>query len=126
MLPSRIILVEDNPALRDALTDHLQDHGFRVQGVSSGLELDQALREETAQALILDVKLPGEDGIAIAKRMRKAFPTIGIMLVSASVQSCDRGNLLGGADLQLAKPFSPENLTQAVHHLCALVASRER
>jgi two-component system OmpR family response regulator len=122
--PTQIIIVEDNEAVRDAMAEHLMDEGYAVRGVADGATLDQALRLDMADALILDIHLPIEDGYAISKRIRASFPAIGILILSARVQTRETASLGQAADMQLAKPITPQALSEAIRQLCDLAARR--
>ena len=118
-----VIVVEDNQMVLEALVDHLQSEGFRVRGVETGQALDAALAVRLADALVLDLNLPFADGISIAKRIRRALPGIGILILSARVQPRDRvDGYESGADVYLPKPVSPQELTLALRTLCSRVA----
>jgi len=121
---AHIIIVEDNDAVREAMAEHLTDEGYAVRGVADGTALDQALHHAMAEVLILDINLPIEDGYAIAKRIRASFPAIGILILSARVQTRDTASLGHAADMQLAKPIAPQALSEAVRQLCHLAARR--
>jgi DNA-binding response OmpR family regulator len=122
--PAHVIIVEDNEALREAMAEHLMDEGYLVRAVADGAALDQALHEAMADVLILDINLPIEDGYTISKRIRASFPTIGIMILSARVQTRDTQSQGQAADMQLAKPLAPQVLSEAIRHLCQIAASR--
>ena len=124
MPPAHVIIVEDNEALREAMAEHLMDEGYLVRAVADGATLDQALHEAMADVLILDINLPIEDGYTISKRIRASFPAIGIMILSARVQTRDTQSQGRAADMQLAKPLAPQVLSEAIRHLCQLAASR--
>ncbi|MEI7514582.1 MAG: response regulator transcription factor [Betaproteobacteria bacterium] len=120
-----VIVVEDNLGVLEALVDHLQSEGFSVRGVETGQALDAALAQRPADALVLDLNLPFEDGISIAKRVRQSLPGIGILILSARVQPRDRADgYASGADVYLPKPASPHELTQALRTLCSRGAGR--
>ena len=124
MPPAHVIIVEDNEALREAMAEHLMDEGYLVRAVADGATLDQALHEAMADVLILDINLPIEDGYTISKRIRASFPAIGIMILSARVQTRDTQSQGRAADMQLAKPLAPQVLSEAIRHLCQLAANR--
>lgn len=111
----RVALVEDDPLLRKEIHYHLKQHGFSVFAVSNGRSLDDLLITEPIDALVLDLSLPGEDGISIARRIRRSIPSIGIIMLTARAAIPDR--LKGydaGADIYLSKPVAPEELTAAL------------
>ena len=117
--PYSIIIVEDNAAVREALTDHLASEGFEVRGVDDGDALTLALALRPADALVLDLNLPFEDGISISKRVRQAYPGIGILILSGRVLPRDRvEGYTSGADVYLTKPASPDELTAVIRNLC--------
>jgi len=79
----RIALVEDDPLLRKEIHYHLKQQGFIVYALDSGLSLDQLLLTEPIDALVLDLNLPGEDGLSIARRMRIGIPSVVIIMLTA-------------------------------------------
>jgi len=117
--PYSIIVVEDNVAVREALVEHLGSEGFEVRGVDDGESLTTALALRPADALVLDLNLPFEDGISIATRVRRACPGIGILILSGRVLPRDRAEgYTSGADVYLTKPASPDELTAVLRNLC--------
>lgn len=114
-----VILVEDNMALREALEHHLRDAGFSTRGVGDGQELNQELAISMPDVIVLDLNLPEEDGLSICKRVRQAFPAIGIVMLTARVRSIDRHEGYdSGADVYLTKPVNPSELTTVLQTLC--------
>jgi len=119
-----IIIVDDNPAIREALAEYLLDTGYTVRTAGDGPALDLLLQARPADALILDVNLPGENGYAIASRVQEALPWIGILILSAQLKSVPSQTHASIADLQLAKPLEPQALVQALGEVCALAQAR--
>ena len=119
-----IIIVEDNLAIREALSEYLLDDGFVVRTAGDGATLDLLLQARPADALILDLNLPHENGYAIAKRVRQSLPAIGILILSARLNAGPSDPQASVADLQLAKPTEPQALAQAVRAVCALALAR--
>jgi DNA-binding response OmpR family regulator len=120
-----LILVEDNERLREELENYLTNEGFDVRGVDSGEALNQALLERRADVLILDLNMAVEDGISIAKRMRISSPEVGIVMLTARVQSIDKQNgYQSGADVYMTKPARPAELVAALRNLLARLAPR--
>ena len=118
-----VILVEDNIALREALAHHLTDVGFSTRGVCDGQELNQALAISMPDVIVLDLNLPEEDGLSICKRVRQAFPTIGIVMLTARVRSIDRHEGYdSGADVYLTKPVNPAEITTVLQTLCRRIS----
>lgn len=113
-----LILVEDNERLREELQHALEEYGFDIRGVDGGEALDEALQQRRADILVLDLNLGGEDGLSITKRMRIAFPNIGIVMLTARVQSIDKQEgYESGADVYMTKPARPAELSAAINNL---------
>lgn len=107
---TKVLVVDDDPALRDLLGRYLREQGFDVGLVGDAHAMDRYLREQTPELIVLDLMLPGEDGLSIAKRLRnEAGPPI--IMLSARGEDIDRiVGLEVGADDYLAKPFNPREL----------------
>ena len=113
-----IIVVEDHDELREVTVEALGAMGHSVRGVDCAEALDEALAESSADLLVLDLNLPGEDGISIARRIRKAQPHTGIVMVTARDAAKDMlSGYDNGADIYLTKPTSPEALGAAIRAL---------
>lgn len=107
---ARILVVDDDPALRTLLTDYLAASGFVVDTAGDGVEMHQQLVAATPDAIVLDLMMPGEDGLSLARGLRKTSD-IPILMLSARGEEIDRVvGLEVGADDYLAKPFSPREL----------------
>lgn len=104
-----LLVVDDDPELRELTATYLGQQGFTVHTVGDGREMDEALQTLTPDLLVLDLMLPGEDGLSIAKRL-KADRDLPIVILSAQGEDIDRiVGLEVGADDYLAKPFNPGN-----------------
>lgn len=113
--PPRIIIVDDDPELRALLQRFLTEHGHDVRAVASGAELDRTLARAPADLVILDLMMPGEDGLAICRRLRAAGETIPILMLTARGDPVDRiVGLEMGADDYLAKPFTPREIVARI------------
>lgn len=111
----RIALIEDDPLLRKEIHFHLKQFGFIVFAVSNGKSLDELLTTEPIDALVLDLTLPGEDGVSIAHRIRQSIPGMGIVMLTARTSLPDRlRGYEAGADIYLSKPIAPEELTSTL------------
>ncbi|MEW5770171.1 MAG: response regulator [Pseudomonadota bacterium] len=110
--PDRILVVDDDPALRELLLAYLSDTGFAVDLAGDGTEMRQAIARARPDAVVLDLMLPGEDGLALTRELRAtANASLPILMVSARGEEIDRVvGLEMGADDYLAKPFSPREL----------------
>ena len=106
----RLLIVDDDAGLRGLLTRYLAQEGYRVTAVPDGAAMDACLCKEQADLVILDLMLPGEDGLSIARRLR-AESDVPIVILSARGEDVDRiVGLEVGADDYLAKPFNPREL----------------
>lgn len=121
-----ILIVDDDPGLRELLAEYLAGHGFRVTVASDGLQMNGQLAKESFDLIVLDLMLPGEDGISIARRL-KASNGPPVLMLSARGEEIDRVvGLEVGADDYLAKPFSSRELLariRAVLRRCPLPES---
>jgi two-component system phosphate regulon response regulator OmpR len=107
---TKILVVDDDPDLRGLLVGYLEREGFSVAGAEDGRAMDAALAEVVPDLILLDLMLPGEDGLSIARRLRQATQ-IPIIMVSARSDDVDRiVGLEVGADDYVAKPFNPREL----------------
>jgi two-component system OmpR family response regulator len=109
-----ILLVDDDPEIRQLIGDFLVQHGFRVAKAANGAEMDREIGVERPALVVLDLMLPGEDGLAICRRLSAGDRTPVIML-SALGEETDR--IVGlelGADDYLPKPCSPRELLARV------------
>ena len=115
--PLRIIVVEDSEELRLLLVAGLSEFGHQVRGVDCGLALDAAMAEAPMDMVILDIGLPGEDGMSIAKRLRRTCKC-GIVMVTSYGRVDDRVHSFGnGADLYFVKPVDLRELDAALRSL---------
>lgn len=111
---SRILVLDDDPEIRELLTDFLTRSGFDVVAVRDSKRLDRVLLRRSFDLLILDLMLPGEDGISVAKRLKKQSK-LPIIMLSALGETSDRINGLEvGADDYVAKPFDPNELVARI------------
>ena len=108
--PVRVLVVDDDPALRELLTDYLTTSGFVVDAAADGVQMHARLAQAAPDAIVLDLMLPGEDGLSLARGLRKTSD-IPILMLSARGEEIDRVvGLEVGADDYLPKPFSPREL----------------
>ncbi len=109
-----LLLVDDDAELRELIGAFLTRQGYRVVAVPDGAEMDAALGAEDVALVILDLMLPGEDGLSIAKRLKRTTD-VPIVIVSAQGEEVDRiVGLEVGADDYLGKPFNPRELLARV------------
>ena len=116
--PLNIVVVEDHADLREATVAALCSMGHDARGIDCAEALDDELGAFRADLLVLDLNLPGEDGLSLARRIRAAEPGIGIIMVTGRTQVNDRMRGYGsGADIYLPKPASVEELGAAIQAL---------
>lgn len=116
-LTPHIAAVDDDASIRQLVCDYLVENDLRVTEVSSGAELDDVLAQETVDLVVLDLRLAGEDGVRIARRLREAS-VIPILMLTGRAEEADR--VMGlelGADDYLAKPFSSRELLARIRAL---------
>lgn len=109
--PDRVIVVDDDPELRALLRRFLSDHGFDTRAVEGGAALDRELSRNPADAIVLDLMMPGEDGLSICRRLRAAGDMTPVLMLTARGDPIDRiVGLETGMDDYLSKPFEPREL----------------
>ena len=109
-----LLIVEDDPEISRLLADFLQREGFEVECAGSGKAMDAVLQRMRPDLLVLDLMLPGEDGLSICRRLR-ADDNIPILMLTAKSDEIDRVvGLEMGADDYLTKPFAPRELLARV------------
>ena len=109
-----ILIVEDEAKLAELLRDYLQQAGFVVSIVANGLDAVPAVRERAPDLILLDLMLPGRDGMEICRELR-TFSSVPVIMTTARVEEIDR--LLGlelGADDYICKPYSPREVVARV------------
>jgi len=115
---ARILIADDEADIRALLQRYLGDQGYFVRTVESAAPLDKLLSRERFDVLVLDVMMPGEDGLAACRRLRAQGETIPIVMLTARGDPLDR--IIGlemGADDYLPKPFNPRELLARIQAL---------
>lgn len=112
----KILVVDDDLRLRQLLERYLADQDFTVKAVHDSVGMDRAMERERFDLLVLDLMLPGEDGLAICRRLRGDKNDIAIIMLTAKGDDVERiVGLEMGADDYLAKPFNPRELLARIH-----------
>ena len=114
--PDRILVVDDDARIRDLLKRYLTQEGLEVLLAEDGRGLNRLLQRETVDLIVLDLMLPGEDGLSICRRLRQAKDRTPIIMLTAKSEDIDRiVGLEVGADDYLGKPFNPRELLARIH-----------
>lgn len=117
--PSRadkILVVDDDARIRDLLRRYLTQEGFEVFQAEDGAALNRILLRESVDLIVLDLMLPGEDGLSICRRLRAVNNRTPIIMLTAKVEDVDRiVGLEVGADDYLGKPFNPRELLARIN-----------
>jgi DNA-binding response OmpR family regulator len=117
LTPIHVLAVDDDPSVRQMIADYLGDNDIEVTAIGTGREIAPAMARETIDLIILDLKLPGEDGMQIAGALR-AESDIPIIMLTGRKDEADRVMALElGADDYLTKPFSPRELLARIRAL---------
>ncbi len=112
----KVLVVDDDPRLRDLLRRYLGENGFQVFVSENGAAMNRLWVREHFDALILDLMMPGEDGLQILRRIRAANDQTPVIMLTARGEDVDR--IVGlelGADDYIAKPFNPRELLARIH-----------
>jgi phosphate regulon transcriptional regulator PhoB len=116
-MAQEVLVVEDEPDIRHLIVHHLERDGYRCRGVASGADALAAVRAAAPDLIVLDVMLPGMDGLEVCRRLRadRTAATVPIIMLTAKADEVDRVvGLELGADDYIAKPFSPKELVARV------------
>ena len=115
---THVLAVDDDPSIRQMVSDYLGDNEIRVTSLSSAREIAAVMARETIDLVVLDLRMPGEDGMEVARKLREEFAALPIIMLTGRKDEADR--VMGlelGADDYLTKPFSPRELLARIHAL---------
>ena len=108
---THILVVDDDREIRDLVAKFLTRHGLRVTTAKDGIEMMRVLNERRIDLVVLDLMLPGDDGLTLTRRLREARSNIPIVMLTAMGEDTDRiVGLEMGADDYIPKPFNPREL----------------
>jgi len=111
----KILVVDDDLRLRDLLKRYLGEQGFAVDTVPDAVAMDRQMQRVRYDLMVLDLMLPGEDGLAVCRRLRAAGEKIALIMLTAKGDDVDRiMGLETGADDYVAKPFNPRELVARI------------
>jgi len=105
-----VLAVDDDESVRDLISEYLTENGYRVTAVGNGRDMDAVMKSDPVDIILLDVKLPGEDGFSLVRNVRR-MSNVPVIMLTGQGHEVDR--VLGlelGADDYLVKPFSPREL----------------
>jgi two-component system phosphate regulon response regulator OmpR len=121
---TRLLVVDDDPSIRAMLREYLEGHGYVVAEAGNGVQLRAAIEHDRPHAVLLDVTLPGEDGLVLARFLREHYD-LGLIMVTASAEVVDRVvGLELGADDYIVKPFDPRELLARLKSVLRRVHAR--
>ena len=121
---TRVLVVDDDPAIRKMLTDYLSQHGYQVATAANGAAMRAEIARAVPAVVLLDVGLPGEDGLSLARYLRERYE-VGIIMVTGADEVIDRvAGLEVGADDYIAKPFDPRELRARLKSVLRRVAAK--
>jgi DNA-binding response OmpR family regulator len=111
-----VLIVEDHDRLRDVLMQHLLQNGCHTTGAADAEGMHQCLARESYDVVVLDLNLPDEDGLSLARRLRSTHPEIFIIMMTARNSASDRiAGYDSGADVYISKPSSGDELLAAIN-----------
>ena len=114
--PRKVLVVDDDPRLRELLRRYLSEQGYHVLTAEDSREMTKIWQRENIDLLVLDLMLPGEDGLSICRRLRANQDRTPIIMLTAKAEEIDR--IIGlemGADDYLSKPFNPRELLARIN-----------
>ena len=113
-----VVLIEDHDVLRGLIQQALEDAGHQVAALSCAEALDDVSRGMPVDVFLVDLNLPGEDGLSLTQRVRAAYPLAGLIIITARTALHDKlEGYARGADVYLTKPFEVDELCAAVQAL---------
>jgi two-component system phosphate regulon response regulator OmpR len=121
---ANLLVVDDDASVRAMLTDYLSGHGFAVRVAGDGAAMREQIERELPDLVLLDLRLPGEDGLTLARFLRERYD-VGIVMVTGSGDTVDR--IVGleiGADDYIGKPFDPRELLARVRSVLRRMQAR--
>jgi len=115
--PKRLLLIEDDELLSRALTESLVSQGYQVDALATGEGIPRMMERNSVNLIILDIQLPGKDGLYWLKWFKSYYPSVPVILVSSRVQPEERvEGLQAGAHDYLVKPFHDQELLIKVQY----------
>lgn len=126
MPTAHVLAVDDDPATLQMIADYLGENDMRVTTLASGKQIAAVIARDTIDLLVLDLRLPGEDGMLIARKLREESEGLPIIMLTGVKDEADRiMGLEGGVDDYLTKPFSPRELLARIRALLRRARSQQ-
>jgi two-component system phosphate regulon response regulator OmpR len=120
----RILIVEDDRAVREMLVEYMGSHGYEVAAVDGGQSMREAVERTLPDVVLLDINLPGDDGLTLARFLRERYD-VGIIIVTGAADVVDRvAGLEVGADDYVTKPFDPRELRARIKSVMRRLQAR--
>jgi DNA-binding response OmpR family regulator len=111
----QILIVEDDEAMREFLCQAISRSGYYVEAVQDGTEALRRIEESSFDLLLTDIRMPGLDGLELVRLVRRRYPALGVLLVTAYMQDALGATDLGNAGVDvLSKPFNLSELIDRV------------
>ena len=124
--PDRLLVVDDDARIRDLLRRYLGQEGFEVLLAEDAKSMGRVMQRETVDLIVLDLMLPGEDGLSVCRRLRAGNDRTPVIMLTAKGEDVDRiVGLEVGADDYLPKPFNPRELLARIHAVLRRRPERE-
>jgi two-component system torCAD operon response regulator TorR len=123
--PDHILVVEDEPITREQLVSYFEEEGFKVSSTGSGDDVLPMIQKNGVNLILLDIKLPGKDGLTLTREIRQ-HSDLGVILVTSKQEQIDK--ILGlesGADDYVTKPFDPRELLSRARNLLRRVHAQQ-
>jgi DNA-binding response OmpR family regulator len=121
---ARLLIVDDDPSVRAMLREYLEGHGFAIAEAAGGKQMRESIEAAPPDVVLLDLRMPGEDGLTLARYLREHCD-VGIIMVTASGDVVDRVvGLEVGADDYIAKPFDPRELLARLKSVLRRIQAR--
>jgi DNA-binding response OmpR family regulator len=124
-----ILVIDDEPAIRETLSDILGRSGFEVMAAGNGAQGLQMVGARLPDLIVLDIRMPGMDGLEVLRRLRSAAGTLSLPVILLTAESSEADRVVGlelGADDYVVKPFSPRELVARVRAILRRTASSPR
>jgi DNA-binding response OmpR family regulator len=128
-MPTKILVVDDEPDLSKLVAHHLQREGFEAISVSNGTDALREIARQPIALVILDIMMPGEDGLEVCKRLRSRPETASLPIILLTAKDDESDKVIGlelGADDYVSKPFSPKELMARVKALLRRLDRKEQ